>query len=75
MNIRDVQADQLRYPQTAVQKQRQNAVVTLTVGAIYALQQGKGLMQRQIAGRDFICLGVSTSLQGLSSKRCRLLQI
>ena len=65
VNIRDVQADQLRYPQTAVQKQRQNAVVTLTVGAIYALQQGKGLIQRQIAGEGLHLLGRIHVLAGV----------
>ena len=48
--IADIEADQLRNTQSAVQKQRQNAEIALTMGTIHRLQQGKGVLQRQIAG-------------------------
>lgn len=73
LHVVEVQADQLRNPQPAVEKQRQDAVVALAVLAVDGIEQGNTLIERQIARQRLHQLGGSTSLQGFSSSRCRLL--
>ena len=65
LHIGDVQADQLGNTQTAVQKQRQNAVITLPVRPVHRVQQGNALVQRQIAGESLHLLGCVHILAGI----------
>ena len=65
VDVGDVQADQLRDTQAAVEKQRQNAVIPLAMGAVHGVQQGKGLVQRQVAGEGLHLLGRVHVLAGI----------
>ena len=57
VNVRQVQPDELRNPQPAVEKQRQDAQIPLPVGPVHGFQQGNALIQRQIAGQGLFQLG------------------
>ena len=65
LHIGDVQADQLGNTQAAVQKQRQDAVITLPIRPIHRIQQGNALVQRQIAGESLHLLGCVHILAGI----------
>ena len=65
LHIGDVQADQLGNTQAAVQKQRQDAVITLPIRPIHRIQQGNALVQRQIAGESLHLLGCVYILAGI----------
>ena len=57
LDVRQVQADQLRDPQAAVEKNSQDAVVPLLVGAVHAGKQLQALVQGQILGQVFAQFG------------------
>ena len=65
LNIGDVQANQLGNTQPAVQEQRQNTVIPLPVRPIHRVQQGKALVQRQVAGEGLHLLGRVHVLAGI----------
>ena len=61
VDVGDIQTDQLRDTQAAVEKQRQDAVIPLPVGAVHRVQQGEGLVQRQIPYSDGSALRLTTA--------------
>ena len=65
VDIRQVQPDQLRNTQPAVQKQCQNAQIPLPVWSIHRLQQGNALIQGQIPWQRFFQLGCIDILHGI----------
>ena len=65
LNITKIQADQFGNTQAAVQEQRDNAEVPLLMLAIHGVQQGKGVLQRQIAGEGLHLLGRVNILAGI----------
>ena len=65
LDITNVQPDQLRDTQAAVEKQRDNAEIPLFMLAVHSVQEGKGVVQRQIAGEGLHLLGRVNVLTGI----------
>ena len=65
VDVADIQPNQLGNTQSAVQKQRQDAVIPLPVGTVHRVQKGEGLVQRQVAGKGLHLLGRVHVLAGI----------
>ena len=74
LDVRQVQADELRNSQAAVEKKGQNTIIPFPIRAVHAVQQLHAFIQREVSGQRFFQFGRIQVLNGVAVQKMDLLR-